>query len=412
MTGAATARVPAAGPDDADAKLSVMAFVADDVTRQTLVRLASERGWRDPVIASGGLSAARAELSDSTSPGLLIFDLSESKDPLGEINQLADLCEPGTRVIALGTTNDVRLYRNLIDAGVTDYMVKPVAAGDLVRAVLHAVASQKPDMAEGKHGAVTAVIGARGGVGASMVALNLSWLLSQEQRQRVVLVDFDLSFGTVALSLDIDPGTGFRDVLQNPSRIDPLFLERASMKINDTLSILGMEDPLIGGGHWSAEAFVPLLTELGKSFDHIILDVPRSLAVQHPELIATAATTVMVSDLSLAAMRDALRLKALARENAPHTRLKIVVNHPRPAGKGDMPPAEFERSIEDKIACELAYDPKSVGQAAGTAKPLAAVARKAKVVEALRKLSQGMATAKAAKGQKKTPFALSRLFKS
>lgn len=395
--------------EDHGSDLSVMAFVADDVTRQTMIRLAADQKWRDPVIATGGIEAARKELRSSASPGLLIVDLSESKsDPLAEINDLAELCEPGTRVIALGTANDVRLYRSLIDAGVTDYLVKPVTAGDLARTVNQAVSSQKPDPAEGKPGRITAMIGARGGVGASTVALNLAWILSQEQGQKVVLVDMDLTFGTIALSLDIEPGSGFRDVLQNPSRIDPLFLERASLRVNDTLAILGTEDPLVGGGHWSAEAFVPMMTELSKTFDHIVLDIPRALAVQHPELLAAAMTIVLVTDLSLPAMRDALRIRSMVQETAPHTNLKFVVNHARPVSKGDMPLSEFERSIDASIACDIPFDAKGAAQAAGAGRPLAAVAKKSKGTEALRKMCQSMALTKA---KKKKGFALARLFK-
>lgn len=407
---ATAAQLPSKAPDAQGEDLAVMAFVADDVTRQTLIRLAADQKWRDPVIMTGGIEAARKKLHNSASPGLLIVDLSESKnDPLAEINELAELCEPGTRVIALGTANDVRLYRSLIDAGVTDYLVKPVTTGDLVRTINHAVSNQKADPAAGKQGRITVMLGARGGVGASTVATNLAWLLSQEQGQNVVLVDLDLAFGTIALSLDIEPGSGFRDVLQNPSRIDPLFLERASLRVNDTLAILGTEEPLVGGGHLNPEAFMPLLTELGKTFDHIVLDIPRAFALQHPELLATATTTVLVTDLSLSAMRDALRIRSMVREVAPHTNLMVVVNHTRPVGKGDMPLVEFEKSIDDTIACDIPYDAKAAAQATGEGKPIAAVVKASKATQAMRKISQGMAATKA---KKKKGFALSRLFKS
>jgi pilus assembly protein CpaE len=393
---------------EAEGDLVIMAFVADDVTRQTLIRLAAEEKWRDPVIQTGGIAVARQELSEADSPALLIVDLSESSEPLADVNGLADVCEPGTRVIALGTANDVRLYRSLIDAGVTDYMVKPVAAADLARAVTHAISGGKPDAAEGKRGRIHTVIGARGGIGASTVALNLAWILSQEQKQRTVLIDLDLHFGTVALSLDIDPGSGFRDVLHNPGRIDPLFLERAAIRLNDTLAILGTEEPLSTAGHWSPEAFIPMLSELGKMFDHVVLDVPRAFAVQHPELIASAATMTLVTDLSLSAMRDALRIKGLVRDTAPQTRLRILLNQYRPPSKGDMPLAEFERGVEDKLACTIPFDPKAMAQAAGAGKPLVAVAKKSKGAEALRKASQGLIVAKP---KKKGGSLFTRLFK-
>lgn len=407
-----TAAVKLSGESRSDAHgdLAVMAFVADDVTRQALIRLAAEQKWLDPVIQIGGVAAARQVLSESESPTLLIVDLSDSSEPLADINNLADVCEPGIHVIALGTANDVRLYRHLIDAGVTDYLVKPVTASDLARAVTHAISGGKAEAAEGKRGRIHTVVGARGGVGSSTVALNLAWLLSQEQKQRTVLIDLDLHFGTVALSLDVDPGTGFRDVLHNPGRIDPLFLERAAIRLNDTLAILSTEEALAGAGTWNPEAFIPMLAELGKLFDHIVLDVPRAFAVQHPELISSAASTVLVTDLSLPAMRDALRIKTLIRETAPQTRLKIVLNQFRPVSKSDMPQAEFERSIEDKITSAIPFDPKAIAKAVSAGKPVAAVDKKGKGTEALRKVSQGLVVAKDDK--KKNGSIFKRLFKS
>lgn len=391
--------------------LAVMAFVADDVTRQALFRLATDQKWQDPVIQTGGFAAAHQMLSEAPQPTLLIIDLSESREPLADVNSLADVCEPGIRVIALGTANDVRLYRNLMDAGVTDYMVKPVTSGDLARAISHAMSGGKADAAEGKRGRIHTVVGARGGVGASTVAVNLAWLLSQEQKQRTVLVDLDLHFGTVALSLDVDPGNGFRDVLHNPGRIDPLFLERAAIRLNDTLAILSTEEALAGAGTWNPDAFIPMLSGIGKLFDHIVLDVPRAFAVQHPELVSSATNTVLVTDLSLPAMRDALRMKTLVREMAPQTRLKLVLNQFRPASPSDMPQAEFEKSIEDKIAYSVPYDPKAIAKAVSAGKPVVAVDKKGKGAEALRKVSQSLVVGKDDK-QKKSGSIFSRLFKS
>jgi pilus assembly protein CpaE len=155
------------------------------------------------------------------------------------------------------------------------------------------------------------------------------------------------------------------------------------------------------------DAFAPLLTELAKTFDVIVLDLPRALASQHPELLAAASTAVVVTDLSLPAMRDALRIKALIRDAAPQSRLKIAVNHHRPLGKSDMPASEFERSIEEKIFCTIPFDPKAAAQAAGAGRPMVAVAKKSKGAEVLHKMSQSLVATKA----KKSGFSLGRLFK-
>ncbi|HEY4135593.1 MAG TPA: P-loop NTPase [Alphaproteobacteria bacterium] len=390
---ASAARMPSA-PSEAGDDLSVMAFLADDVTRQTLTRLAGERRWLDPVIEPGGVEAAHRYLADGASSDLLIVDLSEAGDPLGAINGLADVCEPGTRVIALGTTNDVKLFRALIEAGVVDYLVKPVSADDLQRAIDQANGIKAAETSESARGQVIAVVGARGGVGASTIALNLAWLLSQERERKVALVDLDLHFGSIALSLDLETGNGFRDVLQNPSRIDPLFLERASIRAAERLIVLGTEEPLTATRHWDAGAFRPLLDELTKAHEVVLLDLPRGMVMEHPELLAAASTVLLAADMSLSSLRDSLRLVSLARELAPRARLSLALNRPRPAGKNDVPAAEFAKTLGEPIGCELPFDAKAAVQAAGSGKPFVATEKSAKAAQALRKLATGLVAAK------------------
>lgn len=392
-------------PSEAADGLSLMAFLADDVTRQTLSRLAGERNWREPVIEGGGLEAAHRYLADGASSDLLIVDLSETTDPLGAINGLADVCEPGTRVIALGTTNDVKLFRALIESGITDYLVKPVSAEDLLRAIDHASGVKAAASAEAARGQIVVVIGARGGVGASTVALNLAWLVSQEQARKVALVDLDLHFGSLALSLDLETGNGFRDVLQNPSRIDPLFLERASIRAAERLILLGTEEPLATTRHWDSEAFKPLLAELTKAHDLVLLDLPRTMALEHPELLAAADVALLVADLSLSSLRDILRLKTLTRELAPKARTTLLLNRPRPPGKNDVPPAEFAKTLGEPVGGDLPFDAKAATQAAGGGKPFVAVAKNSKAAQALRKLALSFAAPKKRSAPRRGLFA-------
>jgi pilus assembly protein CpaE len=405
---AATARMTDM-PHEAGDGPAVMAFLADDVTRQTLARLAGERKWSDPVIEGGGIEAAQRRLADGANADLLIVDLSGAADPLAAVNGLADVCEPGTRVIALGTVNDVRLFRALMEAGVVDYLVKPVAAEDLARAIDQANGAGAVPSADPR-GQIVAVIGARGGVGASTVALNLAWLLSQERARKVALVDLDLHFGNIALSLDLETGSGFRDVLQNPARIDPLFLERASIRAAERLIVLGTEEPLAALRHWDAGAFRPLLEELAKAHDVVLLDLPRALALDHPELIAAADRTLLVADLSLAALRDVLRLRTLVRDLAPKTRIGLLLNRPRPPVGDDVPAAEFAKTLGEPATADLPYEGKAAMRAAGSGKPLAALARKARATVALRKLAGELAAQKPVRTRRRG--LLARLLKS
>ena len=102
------------------------AFVCDDDTLELIRAAAGDMGWPIEKCNKGGLRNAVQSLSVSASPNILFVDMSESGDPINDINALAEVCEPGTVVIAAGQVNDVRLYRDLLSSGIQDYLLKPL----------------------------------------------------------------------------------------------------------------------------------------------------------------------------------------------------------------------------------------------------------------------------------------------
>ena len=178
-------------------------------------------------------------------PKQLVVDISGSTDPLAAIDSLAEVCDEGTQVIALGDINDVELYRSLVRHGVQDYLVKPVSAETVAAALSRAERGPSGEAAP-KVGRLIAVIGARGGVGATTVATNLAWTLANDHGMRVALVDLDLFFGTCGLSLNLELGRGFREALENPARVDSLFIERAMVREGENLFVLSTEEALDG----------------------------------------------------------------------------------------------------------------------------------------------------------------------
>ncbi|MEE3154630.1 MAG: pilus assembly protein CpaE, partial [Pseudomonadota bacterium] len=107
------------------------AYLCDETALDVLRPVVIELGWPPEKCNKGGLRNAIQSLSVSASPNILMVDLSESGDPLNDINALAEVCEPGTVVIAIGQVNDVRLYRDLLASGIHDYLLKPLSANAL-----------------------------------------------------------------------------------------------------------------------------------------------------------------------------------------------------------------------------------------------------------------------------------------
>lgn len=366
----------------AGARDPFMAYVCDDLTLDVIRTVCDDMGWPQEKAFKGGLRNAVQSLSVSASPQILLVDLSESGDPISDINGLAEVCEPGTVVIAMGQVNDVRLYRDLMMSGLQDYLLKPVSPDALRDAVTHAqMILNAPKHEEGarEHTHLsTAIIGTRGGVGASTIATSVAWLLSERMGHLTGMLDLDVHFGTGALALDLEPGRGLTDAIDNPSRIDGLFIERAMIKANDKLSILSAEAPISSPILTDGSAFFQLQEEFRVAFENSIIDLPRSMLIAYPHLLQDVNVVVVVCELTLSSARDAIRLLAWLKSNAPSCQTIVVANRVQ-AGGLEISRSDFESSIERKLDLLIPFDPKSTAQAAKLGKPVVDAVRSSKV---------------------------------
>ncbi|MGB3738142.1 MAG: pilus assembly protein CpaE [Pontixanthobacter sp.] len=343
------------------------AFICDESALDVLRPVIVEMGWQPEKCAKGGLRNAVQSLSVAASPNILMVDLSESGDPLNDINSLAEVCEPGTVVIAIGQVNDVRLYRDLLSSGIHDYLLKPLSAGQLrdslnqAQAVFSAPRASDPETA--KRHVSTAVVGTRGGVGASMMATSLAWLFSDDHALPTALLDLDVHFGTGALALDLEPGRGLTDAIDNPSRIDGLFIERAMIRANDNLAILSAEAPINAPLMTDGSAFVQLEEEFRQSFEMTVIDLPRNMLINFPHLLADVNVVVLATEMTLASARDTIRILSWLKTNASHAQPIVVANKVQ-SGVGEISKADFEASIERKIDFSLPYDIKGAANSA------------------------------------------------
>ncbi|WP_445192001.1 AAA family ATPase [Sphingomonas sp. Tas61C01] len=369
-----------------------VAYVCDETTAEAIRPIAAELGWSIDKINKGGLRNAIQSLSVSASPLILFVDLAESGDPLNDINALAEVCEPGTVVIASGQVNDVRLYRDLVASGIQDYLLKPLHPDMLREAFSHAQAMlNAPKLADAvvdRPHFSTAIIGARGGCGASTIATSLAWLMSDREKRATALLDLDIHFGTGALTLDLEPGRGLTDAIENPSRIDGLFIERAMVKASEKLAVLSAEAPINAPLLTDGAAFYQLQEEMRAAFECTIVDLPRGMLVQHPHLISDVQAAVIVTELTLAAARDTIRLLSWLKTNAPQTNVAVLANKMHASGQPEISRKDFEGSIERKIDFVVPFDIKLASQAAKLGKPLAEAGKNGKTVAQIVQLAQ------------------------
>ena len=324
----------------------LMAFITSGESEAALQACLSQLSFFDATIKSGGIAKAIQHLGVERSPENIIVDISGTDMPASRIHDLAEVCEPGVTVIAIGDRNDIGLYRDLVRAGVSEYIVKPATTQLLAKAL-----SPQPALAEGnpisrKLGKIVALVGARGGVGTTTLAINLAWYLADRQKRRVLLLDLDLQNGDCALALNVSPTPGLSDALANPLRIDSVFLERAMAAHSERLFVLSAEEPLRADVDFLAEAVETLVGVLRTQFHYIIVDVPRLPGAPYRQSLDMADIRIIVADQTIRSVRDTVRLKAaLDGSNAAHRNL-IVVNR---SGEG----GRYVMTLDDMVKVDL-----------------------------------------------------------
>jgi len=411
---AAEASEPSFGASSAQS--DCVAFVADPETHGAVAQVC-EIHFPGLQVHTGGTKEAVDYLAAGAPPKVLIVDVSDSNNPLSAMLPIIAAFAEDTRVIAIGAVNDIELYREMIEAGISDYLVKPIGEKALTIAIERAqkrkvavAAAPEPGakvVADTGKRSLIAVMGTRGGVGASTLAMNLAWLMANEHKRDTMLVDLDLQGGTVALALDVEPSHGLREVLDNPNRIDSLFVTSVATKCGDRLHVLAAEEAVDDEVHYNTSAVSLLLDELKKNSTSVIVDLPRNAPGARAVVLAAATEIVIVTDLTLAGLRDAIRLYTMVQQVAPSARVVFVAN--RDGGReGTVSKAEFEKALGKPIQFVLPEDAKANQAAANAGKPVVAAAASSKMTSALKTLAKSLTASEGAKKQKKSFWSLSR----
>ena len=372
-------------------KKSYMGFAADNETRAALEQFARDLYLPEEDVIDGDTDSAVEVLSNVPTPECIFVDMGQSLSPLAELDKLAGVCDPGTQVIAMGTVNDISVFRDMLDAGVADYLLKPVTPDRLKQAYEKAIA---PTHQTGESSAkaladVIVVVGTRGGVGTSMISTNMAWILAHENKKKVGLVDLDPYFGNTAALLNLEPGRGLSEALDAPERIDNVFVDRTMIKEHDNLLILGAEEAMQNEVPMDAASIETLIEKLRENFQVLIVEPPHGNMPAIKAAIRMATHIVFVSTYSVVGMRDIIRLSGLANQLAAGTRQLVLANQGT-AGKSDVNAKDFESVTGLAVDAEIPSDERGVAAALNAGSALPVGAPKSPVLKALRKVCNSL----------------------
>jgi pilus assembly protein CpaE len=332
---------------------TVQVFTRDREAEGTIRQSLGTLNTQDTDFVHGDIETAIATLAEQPSPRLLIVDVGDVADPVVRVNELAEVCEPNTGVIVVGRRNDIVLYRDLKLAGVAEYFFKPLVADLVTRAcnnVLTGAAGPQPT----RTGKLVFILGVRGGVGATTIAVNTAWQLAETRQRWVMLLDLDLHGGDAALQLDQTPSHALCEAVENPDRVDKLFLERAVIPVERRIDLLASLEQLGHEVKFDEDAVLVLLDNLLHRYRYVFVDVPPAAAAQLMQVFQLPSVCVLVSSGTLASAREVARWREWIGANTPQRTILHVLN--QRGAPDSLPDAEFNRAAGRAPDVVIPYD--------------------------------------------------------
>jgi len=381
-------------------RISVHAFCESDGLQDLMERCGRDRRMAKVSlrVTSGGIAAAANMFSTAPTPNLIILETRASPATLlEELAPLAAVCDPSTKVIVVGYHNDIPLYRELIRAGISEYMVQPVSISD----VMSAMAGIFVDPEAEPLGRSIAFIGAKGGVGASTLAHNCAFGISTLFSTETILADLDLPYGTANIDFDQDPAQGIAEAVFAPERLDEVFLDRLLTKCSTHLSLLAAPSMLDRSYDFEGQAFQPVLDVLQRSAPVSVLDVPHVWSEWTRSVLAAVDEVVICAIPDLANLRNTKNMLDALRKLRPNDKVAhLILNQVGMPKRPEIGPAEFCEPLETEPVAIIPFDINLFGNAANSGRMIAEMDPKSPVAETFSQLAHivtGRVAAKKAK---------------
>ena len=371
-------------------RISIHAFCEFPDTGAALQRAAGDRRLSKAhlQVQLGGVDAAVSHYHGQITPNLLVVETKlHGEEALLELDRLAEVCDPATKVVVVGRSNDVELYRELMRRGASEYLVAPLSPLQLIEVV----SGLYLDPGAAPIGRVVAVIGARGGSGASTLSHNIGWCIAEELHINTTVIDLDLPFGTVGLDFNDEAGQGICDALSAPERLDDVLLDRLLIKRGEHLSLFTAPALLDRDYETASDAVETVIDSVRQNIPCVILDLPHGWQPWIRSALLAADEVVIVATPDLTSLRNAKNIIDLVKGARPNDAPpRLVINQVGVPKRPEIPAKDFAETMGLDPSAIIAFDPAMFGQAANNGQMVMEVAPKAPVVEALRQLCRSL----------------------
>jgi pilus assembly protein CpaE len=387
-------------------RISVQAFCETMETAAAVQSAAEDRrlGKAHLTVKTGGVTAAIETYHTAPTPNVIILETAGGINILDGLDELATVCDAGTRVVVIGSVDDVAPYRELVRRGISDYVIGPVNPLDVVRSIC-SLFSAAEAVAVGR---TIAVVGAKGGVGASTVAHNIAWAIARDLALDSVVIDLDLPFGTASLDYNQDPLQGIANAVFSPERLDTAVMDRLLSKCNDHLSLLAAPATLDRVYDFGAEAFDSIFDTLRMTTPCIVLDVPHQWSAWTKRALVSADEILIVAEPDLANLRNAKNMLNSLKASRPNDRAPLYcLNQVGLPKRPEIAVREFAKAIESPPIAAIPFDSRLFGTAANNGQMIAEVSASHRTTRMLLQVAQrltGRGDAKKSRGSFLAPL--------
>lgn len=347
--------------------------------------------------AVASLNGTAVKMAAGTDIVILATDPGNTAD-LTAIKALNAERQPNSVFLALAD-RDIPLSkaRALSDAGVDDVLPFPVTEDELGRQMEKWLArvSQSKGGAGGKEGSVIAVAQARGGIGATTVAVNLAdQLLARKGRFRkeagnsVAILDLDIQFGAVGDFLDVDRQSGLMQMASGGVMPDQMWVEQSLAETSGGLSVMAAPPEFVPLDSINEGQVKALIETLRRMHDFVVVDLPRALVGWIEPVISTADEIIIVTDTTVPSVRATRRLMDFYLADNPGLKIEVVINHEKKPMLQGAHHKEAASVLETRFEHWLPHDPKAARTGVDFGKPLSEVAGRSDLARAIGNLAR------------------------
>ncbi len=368
-------------------RISIQAFCETEGVAGPIERAGEDRRMAKAhlKVHMGGIPTAIEFYQGAPTPNLILLESrAEPKEMLEQLGQLAEHCDPTTKVVVIGHYNDVGLYRELIRSGISEYVIAPISMADIVSVISSIFVDPEAEPI----GRSIAFIGAKGGVGSSTMAHNVAWAMSSLFKSEVVVADMDLAFGTANINFDQDPPQGIGEAVFSPERIDEVYLDRLLATCAEHLSLLAAPSTLDRVYDFDPEAFAPIIETAQRAAPMLILDVPHLWSGWSKNTLMRADDVVITATPELANLRNAKNLVDMLRKLRPNDPPpKLILNQTGVPKRPEISVEDFVEPLGITPMAVIPFEPQLYGNAANNGRMLGEMDARSPIVSTISEIA-------------------------